>query len=189
MQDAFDELEIQSNIVFITSFDEYAIRSFKYNAIDYILKPPTQESLNYAISKASHYAPQNITKKLRAVGNHFHSKFVNHFIVRTNGFMEKMVLTDDIAYFYSTGGRINLFSMENGSCPLRENLEILKTKLDPNVFFRANRQFIINKRMILGVEPYHTRQLKINLIEDIDCPESIIISKERSGDFRKWYNT
>lgn len=103
--------------------------------------------------------------------------------------MEKMVLTDDIAYFYSTGGRINLFSMENGSCPLRENLEILKTKLDPNVFFRANRQFIINKRMILGVEPYHTRQLKINLIEDIDCPESIIISKERTGDFRKWYNT
>jgi two-component system, LytTR family, response regulator LytT len=185
--DIFKEVQITAPIIFTTAFDQYAIDAFKVNSIDYLLKPVTRESLQHAIDKLiqlkKNLVPETaIQEKLQALeysGKNFKKRFAIRF-----GEHIKSIPTEEIAYFF-TENKINFLCASDGrKYPLDFNLDQLESMLDPEQFFRINRQFIIGIHSIAEMRAYSKARVHIKL-----NPPSLhetIVSVERSPAFKQW---
>ena len=180
----FKETQINCPVIFITAYDQYAIDAFKVNSIDYLLKPVKKDELQSAISKFKKIktASLDIDKILMAY-NVPSASYKQRFVVKYGEHL-KTVLTQDIAYFY-TEDKVNFLTTTEGRrYAIDFNLDTLETMLDPKIFFRINRQFIISINSITEMFSYTKSRVLIKL--QPPSKHVTIVSTERSAQFKGW---
>ena len=174
-------------VIFTTAYDQYAIAAFKVNSIDYLLKPIKAEELKSAIEKFSELQNsdnhiQVDYKKLIEMINK-KSDFQKRIIIRF-GDIIKAIEINDVAYFY-TENKINYLRIFSGqSYPIDQNLDQVEAMLDPRIFFRINRQFIVNIKAIGKMVSYSKSRVKLELQPPSEA--ETIVSTDRSPNFKSW---
>jgi two-component system LytT family response regulator len=180
----FDKVNVAIPVVFITAYDEYALEAFRVNSIDYLLKPVKREDLQRALERF-HSRTADMQAQLQMLIRQLRpaNTFQKRLVIRY-GEVIKMVETKDVAYFY-TENRINyLCTFDNLRYPVDQNLDELEGVLDPSVFFRINRQFIVNVGAIDKMTAWSKSRVKLTL--QPACPIETIVSTERSPVFKEW---
>ena len=185
----FEKVEIKSAIIFTTAYDEFALRAFKLNSIDYLLKPIDEGDLEQAVSKFKERLPKNdkvaldfeaIKKML--VGS-VEKEFQKRLTVKIGQHL-KVISIDEIECFYSQNKATYLHTFENRNYVIDETLDQLEQKLDPDNFYRISRKFIIPISAIKEIVVYSNSRLKIVLPSYKE--EDVIVSREKVLDFKKW---
>ncbi len=187
--DIFKSIPVNTPVIFCTAFDEYAIRAFETNGIDYLLKPIDENRLQQALDKydtlkdAFSTEKKGYEKKLENLLSQFSGNYKSTLLIH---FQEKIipVKTADIACIHYSSGVTSIFTHTNQKYVIPSTLDELEAMLQPDLFFRANRQFIINRQGIVNIEHYFSRRLVVKLA--IPTPENIIISKVRSAELLQW---
>jgi len=188
----FTKVDISCPIIFTTAYDQYAIEAFKVNSIDYLLKPINPDALQKSLIKYKKLknvfksAPSSEQlKKLLIELSRGKKNYKSRFLVN-KGDILLPILTDDIAYFYTEEKVVFLVTNTDKKHIIGFTLDNLEQQLDPEKFFRANRQFIISINAIHKVHTYFNYKLKVEIIPE---PESgIIVSRTRVNDFKNWLN-
>ncbi|MCX6290999.1 MAG: LytTR family DNA-binding domain-containing protein [Bacteroidetes bacterium] len=184
----FKKTEVTSPVIFITAYDEYAIRAFKVNSIDYLLKPVKKDDLQQALGKFHklHTAKPGVASdfsKLLETLKAPKQEYKKRFIIRFGDHI-KSIDAKDVAYFF-TEDKINfLKTHDNKTYPVDYNLDKLEAMLEPAVFFRINRQFIISIKAIDQMFAFSKSRVKVKLVPPTDA--DTIVSTERSADFKDW---
>jgi DNA-binding LytR/AlgR family response regulator len=185
----FAAVQVTSPVIFTTAYDEHALDAFKVNSIDYLLKPIKKEEIERAFEKLRKLSGMHL-KQLETFMKQFSgqtkstSKDYQKRIVIRYGDTIKMVEVADVAYFY-TEDKINyLCTAANIRYPIDYNLDELETMLDPEQFFRINRQFIININSIDKMLAWSKSRVKVVLKPP--TTEDTIVSTERSPNFKDW---
>lgn len=180
--DIFEEIPTKSFMIYTTAFDQYAMKAFKLNSIDYLLKPILEEDLAKAIEKYRQFLPEEntidaheIKKLLKKEKN-----FLSRVLVKI-GYNLKIINIEDISCFYSENKIVYLQTAER-TFPTDYTLEELQEILDSKFFFRVNRQFIIHSKYIKNIHtsPYY----KLDM--EFQPQEEITISRDRVKDFKDW---
>ncbi|MCD8176850.1 MAG: LytTR family DNA-binding domain-containing protein [Tannerellaceae bacterium] len=180
----FEQVDIDSPVIFTTAYDEYALEAFKVCSIDYLLKPVTLDSLERALNKLKLFDPEerkahvNRTRTMLQGGG----KIKSLLIMLADKFYPLPV--EDICYFYTANEKVSAFTADGKKHPVDRTLDALSEQLDEHTFFRANRQFIIARKSIKDVDLWFGSRLSVNLTQPV--PERIIISKTKSPVFKKW---
>lgn len=185
--DIFKEVKPICPVIFITAYDQYAIDAFKLNSIDYLLKPLKKDELLAAMIKfkktrQSEIPSFDINKLLQAYKPQS-QVYKTRFIVRYGEHI-KTIQTEEIAWFY-TEDKINFLTTHEGKrFSIDFNLDTLETLLDPKLFFRINRQFIVSISSIAEMFAYTKGRVLIKLKPE--AKQETIVSTERSADFKIW---
>lgn len=184
----FQETKVVSPVIFCTAFDEYALQAFQVNGVDYILKPFDRESVKRALSKVKHlqnFFQENPSglEKLAGLLRDMKPSYKTSFLV---GHREKLfpVSAQDIAYFYIENEITFLHTYEGKRYVVNHTLDELEKSLDPQQFYRANRQFLVNFRAVSQVEHYFARKLILKL--NASTKEPVVISKAKASEFLSW---
>ena len=185
----FENLEIQSAIIFTTAYDEYALQAFKLNSIDYLLKPIDPEELEKAVIKYKSRIPEQ--KKLtldfddikRMLVNPLEREFKKRFTVKVGQHL-KMITIDTIECIYSENKGTYIHTIDNRDYLIDLTLEELEKELEPQTFFRVSRKFFININAIKDMVSYTNSRLQIKL--NTYNEQEVIVSRERVRDFKDW---
>ncbi|RRB06646.1 LytR/AlgR family response regulator transcription factor [Larkinella rosea] len=184
-----EQVAVSCPIIFTTAYDEYAIRAFRHNSIDYLLKPIEREALETALQKYRSLNRPVADDLVRQMREMLSSRAFQPRTYRTNfliQFRDKLlpIKVSDIAYFEIEGGVVSATLLTKIRYPIDLKLDELENQLNPQDFFRANRQFIISRKCILEVELYFNGRLQVQLIP---MPGgAVVISKDRAPQFKKW---
>jgi DNA-binding LytR/AlgR family response regulator len=186
----FDLVEVKSTVIFTTSYDEYAIKAFKVNSADYLLKPIEKEDLAAALKKyeglKEHYSSSHtiVAQLIKGLQQSMHSReYRNRFLVK-QGSKLMSVNVSDIAYFY-TDGRLNYFKTnDNKKFVIDYSLEELDTMLEPGTYFRINRSFSVSVTSVAKIDDFFGQRLILDLKPAIE--KEVLVSRERVTDFKKW---
>jgi two-component system, LytTR family, response regulator LytT len=190
----FDKVDVKSTVIFTTSYDEYALKAFKVNSVDYLLKPVQKEDLEAALNKlkamqalygkAVSSDPLNVDNLVKELQQKLQPKeFRKRFLVKH---AQKLVSVDieEIAYFYSDG-RLNFFkTLDNKKFVVDYTMDELEEMLDPNKYFRISRSFYVSIASIDQIHEYFGNRLLLNLKPAVD--KESIVSREKVADFKKW---
>jgi two-component system, LytTR family, response regulator LytT len=184
----FEEIEIQSAIIFTTAYDEYALRAFKLNSIDYLLKPIDEDDLEIAIAKfKSRNQPQNLAIDFdmikRMLVNPVEKEFKKRFTVKI-GQQLKLIDIKEVECFYSQDKGTYLHTLDNRDYLLDGTLEHLETELNPEDFYRVSRKFIIPLKAIKEIQMHSNSRLKVVLPTYKE--DEVIVARERVSDFKEW---
>lgn len=183
----FDKLEIRSSIIFTTAYDEYALRAFKLNSIDYLMKPIDDEELQAALEKYKRNRPTQPEVfdigQLRVLLNPTSQDYKKRFTIQVGQHL-KLVSTEDISCFYSENKGTYVHCTTNRSYLMEGSLDKLEPELDPKEFFRVNRQFIVRLGNILDIVAYSNQRLEVRLKDY--SGQQIIVSRERVKGFKEW---
>lgn len=182
----FDTIKLAVPIVFITAFDQYALQAFKVNSIDYLLKPVKKVQLAESIQKYKSIYEKNkdFEPDYAALARLISKKdFQKRFVVRY-GQKIKAVEVEEIAYFFTDTGNNYFRTHDNEQYPLDLSLDKLEAFLDPDKFYRVNRQFIISYSAIK--EMYTYSKSRVRIVLQPPCELETIASTDRSSDFKKW---
>ena len=182
----FDSVEIAAPIIFTTAYDEYALRAFKVNSIDYILKPIKENDLSRAINKFTRLNGVERSDYKSRVNTMIESSKRDNQRVFLVHFKDKIIpLTiDDVAFFYTSNEKVSATTFTGESYIIDRTLETLQSTLPENEFFRANRQFIVARKAVKDIAIWFGSRLSLNLT--LPTPEKIIISKARVPEFKQW---
>lgn len=182
----FEEVKITCPVIFTTAYDEYAVRAFKVNSIDYLMKPIEKNELKTALEKFKHLSKgKNDTDDIAKILKGFINKrsYRLRFLVSyRDGY--KSIDVADIDFVYSEFKTSHLFLQNGIIIAIAQTMEELEEELDPNLFFRANRQFFIRAESIKSIANYFNAKLKIQLKSDPD--REVIISREKAPFFKQW---
>lgn len=182
----FEHVQVSCPIIFTTAYDEYALKAFKVNAIDYLMKPIKPLEVKSALEKykKAHVAPApDYTALLERLQGQ-DPPSLRRILVRL-GQSIRLVETDDVAYFYTRDKITFLMTKSTGKrYPIDQPLDKLETLLDSKIFYRINRQFIVNVSALREMHPYSKSRIKI----DLEPPSDVetIVSTERASDFKQW---
>ncbi len=188
----FEHIKVQSPVIFTTAFDEYAIKAFELNSIDYLLKPIKIEELKNSIDKyrkiKEYFSESDLQNKvynlLSSIKNEDKS-YKNRFLINKGDTLIP-VSTNEIAYFYAEDKANFLITFNEQKYFVNYSLDTLQEMLDPKLFQRVNRQFILSVNSIKKVHNYFNYKLKIEVNPLID--KDIIISRANVVEFKKWMN-
>ena len=185
----FKQIKIKTPIIFTTAYDQYAIKAFKVNSIDYLLKPIEIQELEKSLEKFKELNQVQIAKTIdfNALNNFYNKKieYQERFIVRYAQKI-KSIKTNDVAYFYIDAESVFICTKDNNNYPIDYTLDKLENIIDPKEFFRINRQFIVNISSIENMHSLSKSRIKIELNPKPD--NEIIVSYSRMSDFKKWLN-
>lgn len=182
----YQTLSLDVPVIFTTAYDQYALEAFQVNSIDYLLKPVSKEQLQKSIDKMKRliqapgkqpYSYENLARLIAP------KSFQKRFMVRY-GQKIKVIETKNIAYFFTFGGHNFFKTFSNDEYPSDFSLDKLEDMLDPEVYFRINRQIIIHIHSIKEMFSYSKSRIKIEL--NPSCDFETISSTERSGTFKAW---
>ncbi|RBA28062.1 LytR/AlgR family response regulator transcription factor [Flavobacterium tibetense] len=185
----FEQIDIKSAVIFTTAYDEYALRAFKLNSIDYLLKPIDEDELEIAISKFKNQFQKNTISNLdfeaikRMLVNPVEKEYKKRFSVKI-GHQLKVIPIEEVECFYSENKGTYLHTLDNRDYLLDTTLEILENEINPKDFFRINRKFIIPLKSIKEIQVYTNSRLKIVLPSYKD--DEVIVARERVSDFKEW---
>lgn len=184
----FRAVRTEAPVIFCTAFDEYAIRAFESNSIDYLLKPIEEDMLQKSLEKYLRFKEHMLNtgqpgKNLEKVLVQMDSSFKQNILVN---FREKIIpiRAIDIQLIHAANGTVFLYTSAEKSYALQYTIEQLETMLNPLQFFRANRQFIVNRDFIQNIEYYFNRKLIV--APKMDFSEKIVVSKVKAPSFLKW---
>jgi two-component system LytT family response regulator len=187
----FKEVKVDIPVIFTTAYNQYAIQAFEVNSIDYLLKPVKKEKLEKALEKfrrvetRRQFTPddgvfEKIAQMMRT-GN-----YRRNFLV---SFKDRLipVAADEIAWFEVKEGVVVATKFDNKRLVMDErSLDELAQQLDPALFYRANRQFLVSRKAIREIEYYFNGRLVVKLHPSPE--EKVIISRARAGNFKEWMN-
>ncbi len=185
----FEEIEVKSAIIFTTAYDEYALKAFKLNSIDYLLKPIDEDELKVAVDKFKENQPKqtdlqvNIDDIRKLLINPIDRKFKKRFTIKIGQHI-KIIHVDEIECFYSENKATYIQTNSNRNYLIDNSLEHWQEQLDPEQFFRVNRTFIVHINAIKDIVSYTNSRLQLKL-HSYDADE-IIVSRERVKDFKNW---
>lgn len=185
----FEQVKIKTPLIFTTAYDQYAIKAFKLNSIDYILKPIDEEELENAINKylelaevstpADNIQLENVLKLLNSEKKSFKSTFL---VQKRDELIP--IKTEDIAYFFIDEGIVKVVSFTNNSSIINKKLEDIENEIDPQLFFRVNRQMIINRNAFSNIKYYFNGKLIVNTLPKYS--QKIVVSKLKASELKKW---
>ncbi|MFN8305634.1 MAG: LytTR family DNA-binding domain-containing protein [Ferruginibacter sp.] len=188
----FNRVKVKSPVIFTTSYDEYALKAFKVNSVDYLLKPIQREDLAAALNKyrqmfAAPAASQpsiNMDMLVKELQQKLQPReYRKRFLVKN---VQKLVSveTDDIAYFYSDG-RLNFFKTnDNKKYVVDYTMDELDGMLDPDKYFRISRSFFVSIDSVDQINDYFGNRLILTLKPAVD--KEALVSREKVTDFKKW---
>lgn len=184
----FKQVQVTCPIIFITAYDQYAIEAFKVNSIDYLLKPVKKDELEKAVTKFKSYAgfaaPQTIDiNKLLQSLHQADADYKKRFVVRYGEHI-KTIDTEEVVYFYTEDKATFLCTKDARRFVIDFNLDTLDSMLDPKIFFRINRQYIISIHSIAEMFAYSKSRVLIKLTPP--SKHETIVSTERSAGFKHW---
>lgn len=180
----FDHIEVTTPVIFTTSYNQYAIKAFEVNSIAYLLKPVKVQLLKDALSKY-----QSLYANRTPLNDHIfalNQSYQKRFLVQSGNIMHPLSV-DEIAYFNIHEGKYVVITTHNKKQYLIDNtLEILEKRLDPETFYRINRQFIVSIHAIHSIQGIDGSKLKLSVLPE--NKEEMIISKEKASAFKSWVN-
>ncbi|MBK7628959.1 MAG: response regulator transcription factor [Bacteroidales bacterium] len=184
----FRHISVSCPIIFTTAYDEYALKAFKVNSIDYLLKPIDAVSVKGAIRKLELLSPKNSSQDdFKKFIDTFTKglTYKSHFLIPAKGDKLIPVQSAEIAYIYIDSGTVKAVKFDEKSFRFEYTLDELAELLDPADFFRANRQYIISRKAIKDIDLWFNSRLSVNL--KLTAPEKILISKARIPEFKNWF--
>ncbi|MGB4291346.1 MAG: LytTR family DNA-binding domain-containing protein [Bacteroidales bacterium] len=180
----FEKIEVETPVIFITAYDEYAIEAFKVNSIDYLLKPVKEKDLKRAIEKFKKLTRHDLLSYLENM-THVTTfrKYKDKILISVK---DKLLPVDinDISFFYTTDKKTSIHLKDGKSYPYSGSLEQMESELNPSEFIRANKQFIIARKSIKSITVWFDNRLLITL--DTETPERVYISKNKAAEFKAW---
>lgn len=184
----FKQVDLKCPVIFTTAYDQYAIEAFKVNSIDYLLKPVKKEELEKAVAKFKALTPataapaidiNKLLQSLQPAGTEYKKRFVVRY-----GEHIKTIDIEEVVYFYTEDKATFLCTKDARRFVVDFNLDTLESILDPKVFFRINRQYIISIHSIAEMFAYSKSRVLIKL--NPPSKHETIVSTERSADFKHW---
>jgi DNA-binding LytR/AlgR family response regulator len=181
----FEQIQVSIPIIFTTAYDEHAIRAFKLNSIDYLLKPVEEDELSAALKKLQqqHFAKEPVFDYKKIEEALLGSQKKNRFLVQM-GDTYSPVNVNDIAFFYSEEKVVFLHTFSGKKFVIDYTLTQLESQLDKKTFFRVSRNCVANITSIKKISKYFNSRLKLTF--QPECPHEILVSRERVADFLKW---
>ena len=186
----FEHADISCPVVFTTAYDEYALRAFRVNSVDYLLKPIGEKDMKRAFDKL------NLLSGNSRQENHSLSQLIKsmnlqkphktHFLIPVKGSKLVPLPAESICYFYITDGIVKAVAKDGESCVIPHTLDELGESLDKRAFFRANRQFLISREAVADIDYWFNGRLSVNM--KIPSKEKIIVSKARVNEFKEWFS-
>ncbi len=187
--DIFKDVELKSPVIFTTAYDQYAIKAFKVNSIDYILKPLIKDEIRQALNKFKNQKEEATNQDL------FHNLY-QEFTKTTKTYKTTFLVqykdalypiaTTDLAVFFIDNGIVKGTIFEGKTYIITHRMEQLEDDLNPADFYRINRQFILQRSSIKKIDYYFNGKLKIKTEPSFDG--DLIVSKAKASDFKKWLN-
>lgn len=190
----FENIKIKSAVIFTTAYDEYALRAFKLNSLDYLLKPIDDQELQVAVDKYKNLKDRYGTDQTKLVQLNFEDikkllvhpldrEYKKRFTVKVGQHL-KMIPSEDISCFFSENKGTYLRTDQGRNYLLETTLDSLENELCPKTFFRVNRKFFLNIDYIQDIITYSNSRLKIKIENPLT--EDIIVARERVKDFKHW---
>lgn len=184
----FEQVDVQTPIVFTTAYHEYALRAFEQYSIDYLLKPISREKLKNSLVKLKNLKQsdsktansQNIQELVNLMR---HQNKPKRFMVNV-GNKVKVVESSNVAYFVSEAKIIFLHTLSGKRYPIDSSLKQLHLSLPEQAFFRVNRQYLISRKAIQDLQYYSATRVKVNL--EPAPQEDVIVAREKIGQFKRW---
>lgn len=190
----FEKVDIKSAVIFTTAYDEYALKAFKLNSVDYLLKPIDEDDLEVAVLKfkerldfsktagkeSMQFDFEQIKKML---SNPFEKTFKKRFTVKIGQHL-KVISTDEIECFFSENKGTYIHTFDNRNYLIDSTLELLEQELDAKDFYRISRKFIIPLKAIKKILMYSNSRLKIVLPSYKE--DEVVVSREKVSDFKNW---
>jgi two-component system LytT family response regulator len=187
--DVFDKVKIEVPVIFITAFQEYAIKAFKVNSVDYLLKPVSEEDLRTALDKYKRYYNKELSipsiggDLLQNIRDMISKPYKSRFMVRVGDHI-KTVDVANILYFYSLQKGTYIHSSDKHNYVVDFTLGGLEELLDPLLFYRINRRYLITHKAISDVVTLSSSKLKVKLLHSED--DEIYISRDKVATFKEW---
>ncbi len=179
----FEQVKILSPIVFITAYDSYLVKAFEQNSIEFLLKPIDEAAILHTINKYKNLK-QHFLFKYEELLNKFTGNTKRTRLIAKKGIEYQSILLDDIAYFFTEHKITFVVTKQEKKFMLDQNLKELEEEMDPKIFYRANRKYMINVDCIKSYKPCDKVKLAVELT--IPVSEEIIISQENTSTFKKW---
>ncbi len=194
----FDHISITCPIIFTTAYDEYALRAFKVNSIDYLLKPIGKEDIEHSFEKLDNLQdaiPENESRQQNQEEELLHlihslkkqENYKTHFLIPIKGDKLLPVSIDMIQLFYIKDCQVKAVLTDGMEYNFSLTLDELVDCLNPNLFFRVNRQFLISREAIKDIDLWFNSRLSINLRHS-RMTEKILVSKARVAEFKEWFS-
>lgn len=193
----FEHIRISCPIIFTTAYDEYALRAFKVNSIDYLLKPIGKSDIERALEKlkllhtnggsgATHSDAHSdeFLKLIRSLKKQ--ENYKSHFLIPVKGDKLLPLSVEAIRLFYIKGCLVKAVLADGTEHTFTQTLDELSDCLDPALFFRINRQYLVSREAIRDIDLWFNSRLSINLRYET-LPEKILVSKARVGEFKEWF--
>ena len=185
--DIFKRVQLDVPIIFTTAYDEFALKAFKVNSVDYLLKPLRETELKTAIEKFKknkehqHVSIIDLIKKIEQLSNQ--PGYRSRFLIKQG---QKMTSIDisDVAYFFSENKCTFIRTYQNHKYIIDMALDDLEKELAPQQFFRANRQYILSGKSVVSIHSWFNQKLKVEL--NPSSEEHIIISRDKANAFKAW---
>lgn len=182
----FEKVDITCPVIFTTAYDEYALKAFEVNSIDYLLKPINKKDLERAITKLKTLTgnANGDYKALASMIDSLKPKWKNYFLLPER---DKLIplAAKDIAYACIDDKMVKIVTFDRKSYYSNHTLDELLEQLEASAFFRANRQYIVSRASIKDVSVWFGNKLAVNL--NVEVPDKIIISKARVSEFKQWF--
>ena len=181
----FEQVKVNCPVIFTTAYDDFAIKAFEVNSVDYLLKPIQKEKLEKAIDKYENQKGNSSELNLEKIQELLQGEptYKSRFLVKL-GQRIKAIPVEKIAYFYSRDKLTYLVGFDGQKLPVDQTLEELDTLLNPTHYFRVNRKFLVHFDAVSDIHPYFKGRVKLELEPTID--EDIVVSSEKTPVFKKW---
>ena len=180
----FDHIEVSTPIIFTTAYDQYALDAFKVNSIDYLLKPIKQTDLERAFEKFKRLTASDLNSYISRINQLTEKpKYQSRILIAIKDKIIPLAV-EDIACIYSTDRKTEIITTSEATYTYNKPLDTMIKNLDPTVFFRANKQFIINRNQIADITVWFDNRLRLRLTAE--TPEDIYIAKNRVSEFKSW---
>ena len=188
--EVFEKASIEFPVIFTTAYDEYALKAFKVNSIDYLLKPVDKEALAKALNKYKSiylredpYDAESVRNTIHDVRLHEGKRYKKSFLVYVK---DKIipVAVDQIAYFFLDNDLVYCRTSDNRKFILDQALDKIGSQLNPDDFYRANRQYIVSRQAIQSAAQHFNRKLKLQLKPQPE--KEVFISKTKAPAFKEW---
>jgi len=182
--EVFENVRVESPVIFTTAYNDYTLKAFKVNSVDYLLKPIDRNELGKALEKYRRvHHPETVSRKLEHLMQELKPEKKERFLIKI-GEHYRPVQTRSVRYFYIRERSTFLHDDKGRDYPLDYSLDRIEELVDAKNFFRINRNFIINVSAIKDIVAYSSSRLKIDLAGWDE--EDVIVSRERTGAFKKW---
>lgn len=189
--DIFREVKVQKPVIFITAYNEFALEAFKMNGIDYLLKPITFTDLSNSLKKVEslgnqlRWSEDRNETLVKAINSSLQKTYKHRFMVKLGDHI-KSITTDQISFLFADGRDVYLVTSQLRKFIIDYTLESLEEILDPRIFYRVNRSYIVNISAIQDVIVHSNSRLKIT--PNIKWEPEIVVSREKVNEFKEWFD-